>query len=212
MTKLLRAREFDRIDFPSEGLDSGSEPTSHSRWASPRFAGISAFILSRGSRRTTFAGLSASGLDSSGRAPDSQRMNIDVETLTAHQLKTLIAAAERRKDVVSSRRPAATVRRELTAVAKEAGYTIAELLGTEDAEAPAAKRRSPARKRGKVAPKYRDPDNKRNTWSGRGRMPRWLAERTKRGRSPADFLIPGLAKPTARKGSQIGQKTVFKQG
>lgn len=139
-------------------------------------------------------------------------MTIDVQTLSAQQLKSLIVAAERRKDLVSTRRPAATVRRELTAVAKEAGYTIAELLGSEEATAPAAKRRSSVRKRGKVAAKYRDPDNKRNTWSGRGRMPRWLAERTKRGRSPADFLIPGLAKPTARKGVQIGQKTVFKQG
>lgn len=36
----------------------------------------------------------------------------------------------------------------------------------------------------------RDPDNKRSTWSGRGRTLRWLAQKTKCGRSVADFLIP----------------------
>jgi len=127
-------------------------------------------------------------------------------------LKTLISAAERRREVLETRRPAATVRRELTAVAKAAGYTVAEILGTPQAAATPAPRRAATRKRGKVAPKYRDPDNKRNTWSGRGRMPRWLAERTRHGRSVADFLIPGLARPTASKHAAIGQKTVFKQG
>ena len=29
-------------------------------------------------------------------------------------------------------------------------------------------------KRGKVAVKYRDPNNAANTWTDRGRMPRWL--------------------------------------
>ncbi|MEY2622455.1 MAG: hypothetical protein RIT26_2275 [Pseudomonadota bacterium] len=28
----------------------------------------------------------------------------------------------------------------------------------------------------KVAPKYRDPANPQNTWTGRGRMPRWVAD------------------------------------
>ncbi|MFQ6311830.1 hypothetical protein [Lysobacter capsici] len=43
-------------------------------------------------------------------------------------------------------------------------------------------------------------------------MPRWLAKKTKYGRSVTDFLIPGLAKPTARKTSSIGKKRVIKQG
>lgn len=28
----------------------------------------------------------------------------------------------------------------------------------------------------KVAPKYRDPANPANTWTGRGRMPKWVAD------------------------------------
>lgn len=29
-------------------------------------------------------------------------------------------------------------------------------------------------KRGTVAPKYRDPNNSANTWTGRGRRPKWV--------------------------------------
>jgi DNA-binding protein H-NS len=44
-------------------------------------------------------------------------------------------------------------------------------------------------KGGKVAPKYRNPDNPSETWTGRGRQPRWLAEKTKKGAKIADFAI-----------------------
>ncbi|MFX8797513.1 H-NS histone family protein, partial [Acinetobacter baumannii] len=45
-------------------------------------------------------------------------------------------------------------------------------------------------KRGTVAIKYRDPENPANTWTGRGRMPRWMAAATKkRGVKKEDFLI-----------------------
>jgi len=140
-------------------------------------------------------------------------MTIDVEHLSLRELNALVAAAEQRRALVVSRRPAAAVRRMLTAFAAQSGYTIEELIGSATAEAAApATRRAPRRRTGKVAAKYRDPDNKRNTWSGRGRMPRWLAEKTRHGRSAADFLIPGLGRSNARKASAIGQKTVFKQG
>jgi DNA-binding protein H-NS len=43
---------------------------------------------------------------------------------------------------------------------------------------------------GKVAPKYRDPNNRANTWTGRGRMPRWMVAATKGGKAKKeDFLI-----------------------
>jgi DNA-binding protein H-NS len=139
-------------------------------------------------------------------------MNIDIEKLSLSELTSLLTAAERRKQLISSRRPIAQVRKKVIALAAEHGYTIDELYGDRPVAEVVRKKRSPRRKTGKVAAKYRDPDNKRNTWSGRGRMPRWLAQKTKHGRSVADFLIPGLAKPTARKNTSIGQKTLVKQG
>jgi DNA-binding protein H-NS len=41
----------------------------------------------------------------------------------------------------------------------------------------------------KVAPKYRNPKNRSETWAGRGAMPRWLAAAIKAGKKRDDFLI-----------------------
>ena len=139
-------------------------------------------------------------------------MNIDVEKLSLRELTSLLTAAEQRKQLISSRRPAAVVRKAVIALAAQHGYTIEELYGDQAAVEVSGKKRSSRRKLGKVAPKYRDPDNKRNTWSGRGRMPRWLAQKTKHGRSVTDFLIPGLARPTASKSGAIGPKKIVRQG
>ncbi|QQP95316.1 H-NS family nucleoid-associated regulatory protein [Lysobacter enzymogenes] len=138
-------------------------------------------------------------------------MTIDVDKLSLRELTALLTAAEQRKKLISSRRPIAVVRRKAAALAAQYGYTIEDLFGEQPAAESAGKKRSPKRKSGKVAPKYRDPDNKRNTWSGRGRMPRWLMQKTKHGRSATDFLIPGLARPTARKNSAIGKRTLVKK-
>ena len=40
-----------------------------------------------------------------------------------------------------------------------------------------------------VPAKYRNPDNHAETWSGRGRQPRWLAPLTKSGRELTEFQI-----------------------
>jgi DNA-binding protein H-NS len=50
---------------------------------------------------------------------------------------------------------------------------------------------------GKVAPKYRNPDNDNETWAGRGLKPRWLTAAIKAGKKPEEFLISG-AKPSLK--------------
>ncbi|MGY3038070.1 DNA-binding protein H-NS [Bradyrhizobium sp. USDA 4354] len=40
-----------------------------------------------------------------------------------------------------------------------------------------------------VRPKYRNPKNPAETWSGRGRLPRWLRPQLRGGRKLDDFLI-----------------------
>jgi DNA-binding protein H-NS len=47
----------------------------------------------------------------------------------------------------------------------------------------------------KVAPKYRNPKNRSETWAGRGAMPRWMAAEIKAGKKRDDFLIQ---KPAAK--------------
>jgi len=41
----------------------------------------------------------------------------------------------------------------------------------------------------KVKPKYRNPGNRSETWTGRGRMPLWMAALVKKGKKAQDFLI-----------------------
>jgi DNA-binding protein H-NS len=70
------------------------------------------------------------------------------------------------------------LRQKITAMVKEAGFDLRELFGK-------------GRKgKGTVAVKYRDPKNPENTWTGRGRMPRWMAAATKGGKTKKEeFLV-----------------------
>ena len=72
------------------------------------------------------------------------------------------------------------LREKLGDMAKEHGFDIRELFG------------KGGRRMGKgtVAVKYRDPKNPENTWTGRGRMPRWMTAATKGNKAKKeDFLI-----------------------
>ena len=121
-------------------------------------------------------------------------MSIDINTLSAKELESLISKAKKRKTTLSKRKPLAQVRKKLTHLARNEGYTISELFGSGGAAAPASRApRGTAKKArkslGKVAPKYRNPDNPEETWTGRGKQPRWLAAKTSEGKSVEDFLI-----------------------
>ncbi|WP_081770102.1 H-NS family nucleoid-associated regulatory protein [Luteimonas huabeiensis] len=132
-----------------------------------------------------------------------------IEKLSLSELESLLLAAEKRKALISRRRPPSVVRNELIALAQSYGYAIHEIFDVSDVPRVAA-RRIRTQKQGKVSAKYRDPENKRNTWSGRGQMPRWLADKVRRGARVADYLIPGLARPTVKDVRSIGRRTVYK--
>jgi DNA-binding protein H-NS len=72
----------------------------------------------------------------------------------------------------------ASLRAKLTNLAREHGFEIRELVGAGRG------------RKGTVAAKYRDPQNPANTWSGRGRMPRWMTAAMKGAKAKReDFLI-----------------------
>ena len=140
-------------------------------------------------------------------------MSIDLSTLSPRELDSLIATARKRQAQLTKRTPVAQVRNKLTKLAKAEGYTIEELFG---GAVPAVGRKKAApsragRKLGKVAPKYRNPDNAKETWSGRGKQPRWLAAYTARGRDLGEFVIPGVAKLTPGKSRSATKKRVVKK-
>lgn len=116
-------------------------------------------------------------------------MTIQIERLSARELDALISKAKKRKTVLGKRKPAATVRRKLVALAKSEGYGIDELFGAAKAAPKARKAAAPRKSAKKVAPKYRNPANSKETWTGRGKQPRWMAALTAKGRKQEDFLI-----------------------
>jgi DNA-binding protein H-NS len=126
-------------------------------------------------------------------------MAIDINSLSPKELDALINQAKKRRTTLAKRKPIATVRSKLTQLARAEGYSIEELLGAGAsgrgegaARGPKAGKtatRRSAAKGSKVAPKYRNPDNPAETWSGRGKQPRWLAAHTGQGRSLDEFKI-----------------------
>lgn len=73
--------------------------------------------------------------------------------------------------------------------AKASGFTLSDLLGeTTDAKKPTKKEGKP-RKSGSVPPKYRNPKNSLETWTGRGRLPVWAREFKGAGGNLDDCLI-----------------------
>jgi len=101
-----------------------------------------------------------------------------LENMSFAELSDLLVRLDR--FMVSKKNEArAELREKMASLAKSEGLSLEEVLG--------AKGR---RGKGSVAIKYRDPSNPANTWTGRGRMPRWMVAATRRGKAKKeDFLI-----------------------
>jgi DNA-binding protein H-NS len=72
-----------------------------------------------------------------------------------------------------------------------------EMRQSESADARSAPRER--RKYPRVFPKYRNPDEPSETWSGRGKQPRWLTAALKTGHKIEEFVI---GKPEASESSR----------
>lgn len=57
------------------------------------------------------------------------------------------------------------------------------------ADSKTSRRRAPRRKYPPVLPKYQNPNDRSETWAGRGKQPRWLVSQLKAGKKISDFLI-----------------------
>ncbi len=90
---------------------------------------------------------------------------MDLNEMSLQELKRLHKDVE--KAIASfEQRHLAAARAELETRARELGFSLAELTGM------AGTATKPSR--AAAAPKYRNPNNHEETWSGRGRQPRWL--------------------------------------
>lgn len=104
-------------------------------------------------------------------------MKIDINTLSFKELKDLQSQVTKAISTFEDRKKKEALA-ELEEKARALGFSLAELTG-----AVVSRKRAPA------VPKYKNPANSSETWSGRGRKPRWFVAALQAGKSPNDMAI-----------------------
>jgi len=109
-------------------------------------------------------------------------MAIDIKSLNHNQLNDLIQKAQARQHELEKER-VSRVREKVHALLKAEGVSFEEVFGA------GATARGKRRGTGSVAPKYRNPADPEQTWSGRGKRPRWFSDALKAGKKEKDLAI-----------------------
>ena len=103
-------------------------------------------------------------------------MNLD--KLSLHELKQLqndvVVAISNQEEIEKIQAVEA-----LKELAEAKGFTLSELLGGAPAQS----------KKRVVAPKYQNPSNPGETWSGRGRKPKWFEAAIAAGKTASEMKI-----------------------
>jgi DNA-binding protein H-NS len=108
-------------------------------------------------------------------------MAVDIKNLNHNQLNELINKAQLRQ-VELRKEKVSKLREKVHALIKAEGYSFEDIFG-------ATRAKGPRRSTGTVAPKYRNPADAEQTWSGRGKRPRWFNDALKAGKKEKDMLI-----------------------
>lgn len=103
----------------------------------------------------------------------------NIATLSENELAELIAKASRELEAKRQGK-----KRETIAKIKELAASIGVSVEITEGE-----KRATSRKGSSVPVKYRDPENPKNAWSGRGMKPRWLSALLSQGRSLEEFQV-----------------------
>ena len=104
-------------------------------------------------------------------------MHFDFSQLSLKELKNLHANVV--KEIAGFQdRAKRQALAELEEKERALGFSLAELTGA-----------VPVRKRAPATPKYANPKDTSETWSGRGRQPRWFADALSNGKTPDDMAI-----------------------
>jgi len=129
-------------------------------------------------------------------------MAINLDSLSPAELQTLIKSAEAQMES-ARKNHIKEVRTKIDAVLAGAGLTLAEVYptrGGKGAKGPKAT----------VAPKFRNPENPAQTWSGRGKRPLWFNDALKKKGVTADSLLIGGAPAKAAPAKKTAKKAVKK--
>ncbi|MEZ5684424.1 MAG: H-NS histone family protein [Paracoccaceae bacterium] len=102
---------------------------------------------------------------------------MDLENLSLAELKELRGRVERAITSFEERKKKEAAK-QLEEKARELGYSLNELVNL-----------APAKTRKPVAPKYANPADAAQTWTGRGRKPIWVQEALASGKTLDDLKI-----------------------
>ena len=108
-------------------------------------------------------------------------MKPDISELSVEELKRLQEEAEA---LIASKKDQAIedAYNQIIEIAENVGFSVEQLL-----EFGAQKRKKTTRK--SVEPRYLNKNNAEETWTGRGKQPRWLVAEIEKGAKLEDFLI-----------------------
>ena len=127
-------------------------------------------------------------------------MALNLETLSPKELQALIASAQ--SQMLAARvNLIQDVRKKIDSLLNISGLALADVYPVG---------RSKSAKKFVVAPKYRNPSNHAQMWSGRGKRPLWFVEALKRRGVTADSLLIAPAAKKAGPGKTVAKKATKK--
>ena len=104
-------------------------------------------------------------------------MDIDLNGMSLKELKELQTQVTKAINGYEDRKKKEALA-ELEEKARAMGFSLSELTGL-----------APTRKRSPAVAKYANPTDSSDTWSGRGRKPRWFESALRAGKKPEDMAI-----------------------
>ncbi|WP_022703355.1 H-NS family nucleoid-associated regulatory protein [Pseudorhodobacter ferrugineus] len=104
-------------------------------------------------------------------------MSVDLEKLSLKELKDLQSKIAKEIANFETRKKKQALL-ELEEKARQLGFSLAELTGA-----------ATIRKRAPAVAKYANPADSSDTWSGRGRKPRWFVAALAAGKTPDDLSV-----------------------
>ena len=117
-------------------------------------------------------------------------MAVNYSSLSLDRLRKELAKVEKALNVKEAKEKKEAMDK-LVTMARDSGIDLSELAATKTrktrvstsstARTPVRRKKKVSAKRGKVAPKYRNPTDPGITWTGRGRQPIWVREHLENG-------------------------------
>lgn len=99
----------------------------------------------------------------------------DVDAMSKEELTALHKAVTKTLKSYDDRKKA-EVQREVAELVESHGFKLSDLFAVKGQKA-------------KGAPKYANPEDPTQTWTGKGRKPNWLVDRLEQGKKLEDFAI-----------------------